>query len=141
MVGVVARQRADPERAEELILVEHLRQNAAELCLVQNRPKPAARDAGLPRVVDRGVELGPGGEEPLEPLSNLGVLRHQLPLERRGGAQGQQAHHRPDLQALGTAVGQPEHVVEEAVLLIPHPRVLAQMRHRRGDPEEVLDRT
>ena len=36
------------------------------------------------------------------------------------------------------AVGQAQHVVEEAVLLVPHPGVPAQVGHRRGDPQEVL---
>ena len=138
MVGMVARQRADAVRAEELVLVEHLRQHAAELGLVQDGSEPAARDAGLRRVVDRGAQLGTGVEEPLEPLAELGVLRQQLPLEDRGRAQGQQADHRPNLEPLGLAVGQAEHVVEEAVLLVPHARVPAQVRHRRGDPQEVL---
>ena len=39
---------------------------------------------------------------------------------------------------MGLAVGQPEHVVEETVLLVPHAGVLAQVRHGRGDPQEVL---
>ena len=47
MVGVVARQRAEAVRAQELIFVEHLRQHAAELGFVQNRSEATARDAGL----------------------------------------------------------------------------------------------
>ena len=89
--------------------------------------------------MDRGVDLRPRVEEPGEPLAELGVLRDHFPLEGRGGAEGQEADHRPDLQALRPAVGQAEDVVEEPVLLVPHPRVLAQVGHRRGDPEEVLD--
>ena len=44
MVGMVARQRADAVGAEEFVLVEHLRQHAAELGFVEDRGQPAARD-------------------------------------------------------------------------------------------------
>src|SRR4030095_8533530 len=54
-------------------------------------------------------------------------------------AQGQQPDHRAHLEAFGPAVGQPEHVVEEAVLLVPHPGPLAGAHEGVGDPEEVLD--
>ena len=53
VIGVVARQRADAEGAEELVLVEHLRQHAAELDFIEDRCEAAARDPGLHRVVDR----------------------------------------------------------------------------------------
>ena len=77
MVGVVARQRADAVGAQELVLVEHLRQHAAELGFVQDRSQPAAGDAGLSRVVDRRAQFGPSVEEPLEPLREFRVLRQQ----------------------------------------------------------------
>ena len=43
------------------------------------------------------------------------------------------------MQPRGRAVGQPQHVVEEAVLLVPHAVPSADLVHGRGDPEEVLD--
>ena len=45
MLGVVARQRADAEGAEELVLVEHLGQNAAQPGLVEDGSQPAVADA------------------------------------------------------------------------------------------------
>ena len=36
------------------------------------------------------------------------------------------------------AVWQAENVVKEPILLIPHSRVPAQVRHRRGNPQEVF---
>ncbi len=88
--------------------------------------------------MDRRVELGSSFEEPTKPLPELGALRQQLPLKSRDRAEGQQAHHGPDLESLGLAVGKSEHVVEETIFLIPHARVLAEVGHRRRDPEEVL---
>ena len=37
-----------------------------------------------------------------------------------GRAERQQAHHRTNLQPLGTAVGKPQHIVVETVFLVPH---------------------
>ena len=53
MVGMIAREGADAERAEKLLLVKHLGQHAAELRLVQNGSKPATRDTDLSRVMDQ----------------------------------------------------------------------------------------
>ena len=61
-------------------------------------------------------------------------------VEDRGGAERQQADHRPDLQPRGRSVGQTEDVVEEAVGLVPHlVVVVADPVHRVGDPHEVLE--
>ena len=79
MVGVVARERADAVGAQELVLVEHLRQHAAELGFVEDGTEPAPADTELHRVVDRGVQLGTSFEEPLEPLGELGILRQRAP--------------------------------------------------------------
>ena len=75
----------------------------------------------------------------MEPLADFRVLRQHRSVEDRGGTQGKQADHRPNFEPLGLAVGQAEHVVEEAVLFVPHARVAAQVPHRRGDPQEVFD--
>jgi hypothetical protein len=53
----------------------------------------------------------------------FGVLIEKLPVEGGDRAQGQQSHHRAHLQPLGPAIRQLEHVVEEAVLLVPHSHV------------------
>src|SRR5215471_20520317 len=37
------------------------------------------------------------------------------------------------------AVGQPEHVIEKSVLLVPHPGIGTRVRERSGNPEEMLD--
>ena len=50
----------------------------------------------------------------------------------------QQPHHRAHFQARGAPVGQAEHVVVEAVLLVPH-AFLADPVHGVGNPKEVLD--
>ena len=69
-----------------------------------------------------------------------GKARDGIRLDHRRCAERQQADQRPHLQTHRPAVGQPQHVVEEAVLLVPHlVAMLAATVHRVGDPHEVLD--
>ena len=60
------------------------------------------------------------------------------PLEDGRRAQGEQSDHGAHLQPLGAPVRQPQHIIEEAVVLIPHAGVFARVAHRRGDPQEML---
>jgi hypothetical protein len=83
MLGVVARQRPDAVRAQELLLVEHLGEHPAKLRFVQDGTEPPARMASLRRVVDEGPELRARLEKPVQALSQLGVLRQELALESR----------------------------------------------------------
>ena len=100
MVGVVARERADPVGAQELVLVQHDREDAPQLSLVHDREEPTPPDARLSRIMEARDQRRPGRHEPLEPPQHLGVLVEDLGLERRGGAERQQADHRPDLEPL-----------------------------------------
>ena len=69
-----------------------------------------------------------------------GKARDDIGLDHRRRAKRQQADQRPHLQAHRPAVGQPQQVVEEPVLLVPHLVVmLAATVHGVGDPQEVLD--
>ncbi len=68
------------------------------------------------------------------------MLLTDVGLEHRAGAERQQPDHRTDLQPEGLAAGQPQDVVVEAVLLVPHVvRLVAGLVHRVGDPDEVLE--
>ena len=134
MIGVITGQRADAVRAEELVLVEHLLQHAAKPGFVEDGGEAAAGDAGFPRVVDIGHQLRTGGDKVAETLTELGILCHQGAIENSGRTQGQEADHGSNLEPLRLAVGQAEHVVEEAILFIPHAGALAHLGHRRRDP-------
>ena len=138
MVGVESRQRADAVRAEELVLVEHLCQDSAELCFVQDGKKTAAFDTNLIWVVDGGAQLGAARQEPHQPLPDLGVFLEALPIKRCRRAKGQETDHGSNPKPMRVAIGQTEYVIEEPVLLVPHTCVLAHVRHRRGNPEEVF---
>ena len=89
------------------------------------------------RGVDGLHELG----HPAQAFQHRDVCaRNELPLplfDHRGSAQGQEPHHGAHLEPRGAAVGEPQEVVIEAVLLVPH-AVLAGLVHRRGDIDEML---
>src|SRR3954452_25603207 len=104
MVRVAARERADAIRAEELVLVEHDGEHPAKLALVHDGEEAAPADARLARIVEARGELGPRIDEPLELLQHLGVLAEEIRLEGGGGAEGQEADHRPDLEPSRAAV-------------------------------------
>ena len=108
MIGVVARQRANAEGAEELVLVEQLRQDAAELGLVQDGCQVTARNTGFAWIMNGRVEFGPSGQEPHEPVHDLGLLGKQLAFERGRRAERQQPDHGPHLEPPGFPAGQPE---------------------------------
>ena len=108
--------------------------------LVQDRQQAPAVHSGHQRVGDAAQQVGvalvvlPGpGRQARKALEGLAG-------DDRDRAQGDQPHHRADPQARGRAVRQAEHVVEEAVLVVPHLVVgLADLVHGAGDPEEMLD--
>src|SRR5579862_8991354 len=79
-----------------------------------------------------------------EPFQSLAEFRHvlqQLRLERLDRKQRDQSNHRAQAQGREGAVWQPQHVVEELVLVVPQAdAVLASdPAHRLGDVEEMLE--
>ena len=139
MLRVEARERPDAVGAEEFVFIEHLRQHAAELGFIEDRAEPAARVADLARIVNEGRQLRARLEEALKPFHDLGILLPEFAFENRDRAERQQPDHGANLQALGVAVRQLQHVVKESVLLIPHAGVAARVDRRRGDGDEVLE--
>ena len=139
VILVNAREGSDAEGAQEFLLVQHDRQHPAEIGFVQDRSQEPPLVAGLQRVVNERHQLRARLEILARGLAGLGVVRRYLPFEDRHRAQREQPDHRADLQAVGPPVRQAQHVVEEAVLLVPHPLVLARADHPRGDHQEVLD--
>ena len=94
----------------------------------------------LQRIVDERRELGPRSRgSRRNRATTSGYFVAQLASNTVDRAQRQQPDHRAHLEPLRAAVGQAQHVVEEAVLLVPHPDVVAAVHHRGGDPQEVLD--
>jgi hypothetical protein len=53
MIGMVSGERPNPVRAEELVLVEHPRQDPAELRLVEDGGEPPAPMTDGDRIMDR----------------------------------------------------------------------------------------
>ena len=132
--------RADAVGAQELVLVEHLGEDPAQPLRVDQGEDAPLGHAEVTRA--RGVD----GLQELGHLAQACLKRGRGPrdalalplLDHRRGAQGQEPHHRAHLEPRGAAVGEPQEVVVEAVLLVPH-AVLPGLVHGRGDIDEVLD--
>ena len=132
-------ERTDAVGAQELVLVEHLRQNPAQPLRGDQSTDPALGHAEMARA--RGVDSLEKLGNPAQAFRHLSHrLRNTLPLpllHHRGGTQGQQPHHRAHLEPRGAAVGEPQQVVIEAVFLVPH-AVRPGPVHGPGDIVEVL---
>ncbi len=139
MIGVVARQRANAMRAQEFALVQHARQDPAQPIGIDDRHDAASALAEMagPRCMDAVEEV----RHPASPFRDGGNdIGHERPLVRfddRYGAKRQQAHDGADLQAARAAIGKPQDIVIESVLLVPH-AVRPGGVHRPGDPQELL---
>ena len=79
---------------------------------------------------------------PAQPFADVAHgLRDALPLrllDHRGGAEREEPDHRSHLEPRGAAVGQPQQVVVEAILVVPH-AVRPGLVDPRRDVVEVLD--
>ncbi|HYX59139.1 MAG TPA: hypothetical protein VE888_09030, partial [Streptosporangiaceae bacterium] len=140
MLEVPARDGADAVRPQEPPLVQHPGQDAPQLVLVHQGQQPPPLDAGHERVGDVGQQVLVAPQEGSHVFGDAGIAVDHVGLDHRGGAQRQQPHQGPDLHARTRAVGQAEHVVEKAVLLVPHlVGVFTERVHRGRDPEEMLD--
>src|SRR5262249_18434524 len=115
--------------AQELVLVQQLGQHSPQPGFVQDRAESPAAVTLLERVMDRLDQLWSGFEKPAHALQRLWILLDEFPLKESDRAQRKQAYQRTNLQALTAAIGKPQHVVEEPVLLIPHAGVFTGARH------------
>ena len=132
-------KRADAIRAKELVFVEHLRKDPAKPLRVDQSHNPPLRHAEVSRA--RGMH---GLAEFGYPAHAFVELSHypRNALSRTGlddccRAQGKESHQRAHLEPRRAAVREPQQVVVETVLLVPHP-VRSWLVHGRGDVVEVL---
>ena len=87
-----------------------------------------------------GEHLGVTLPEERDQLHQFRVARHHVLLDDRARAERQETDHRADLQTERLAVRKPEHVVVEAVLLVPHVvPLVAGLVHRERDPDDGLE--
>ena len=107
MLLVELRERADAVGAQELVLVEHLRKYPAQPLRGNHSHDPSVRHAEMPRA--GGVHSLPKLGHPAQAFRDMSKRpRDALPLpllDHRGGAQGEEPHHRAHLEPLGAAVG------------------------------------
>ena len=132
-----------PCGAEELVLVEHDREDPPQLRLVDQREQP-------PPV---GVRARAGGRATgtasakcstnSSARSTSAGLARRAPRRRTPSPRTAAAARRASAPCSGivVAVGHPHHVVEEAVLLVPQRRVGARRVQRDRDPARSARRT
>ena len=123
MVRVRSRERADAVGRKEFVFVEH--DLAAPAQLVRSTIDSSRRSPcpGVRMQATLPVRSGRLLDEPLHPPLEARQLFQQLRLQRLDGEQRNQA--RPSTapsSGMARAVGQVQHVVEEAVLLVPQSR-------------------
>ena len=78
-------------------------------------------------------------EIPLHPAAEVREAIECVPVDRQHGKERHQAHNRTDPQMLRDAAGLADHVVVEAVGLVPHPDLPAGPVDRPCDGDEVLE--
>src|ERR1700746_1106686 len=117
---MVTRQRTDPVRTQKFILVKHDCQDTTKFALVENGKEPTASNPDFCRIMKSSTQLGRSLNEGLEHLRDFWILREQFRLKRCCRTKGQQAYHRANLDALHSAVGGTQDIVEETILLVPH---------------------
>src|SRR5437773_4172519 len=139
MRAVVARQRADAVRRQELVAIEHVAQHARELRSIDDREQPADAAAGDGLRVEVGAELRPIVDEPLQATHEARQPIDDVRLERLHREERNEPDHRADLQLADFAVGV-QHVIVEAIRLVPQREALAaEVVHGPGDVDEVLE--
>ena len=139
MVAMNLGERSNAVRRKELALVQHILQDLAELILGRNGKQAALTHARRPHAGHIADEVRPIVDEPLQPPFEARQPLQQLRLQGFHGEQRNQPDHGTNLHWKMRAVRQPQHVVEEAVLLVPQSRaILAAMAHRMRDVDEVL---
>src|SRR6266481_2997905 len=88
---------------------------------------------------DVGCQVAPVLDKPLEPPFEIGEPLQKFGLQCLNREQRNEADHGANLHRLALAIRQVQHVVEEAVLFIPHGFfTVAAVAHGIGDVEEVL---
>ena len=138
---MVLRHRAHAVVREELGLVEHPGQHAVEALLAQQGEQ---RIVGAVLVVparDQAGEVGPVGEDPLDALVEVGQPRQDVGVQELDGEQRDEPDHRAHPQRLLRPAGDLQHVVVEAVRLVPEPGAAGAdlAVDGAGDQQEMLE--
>src|SRR5579883_953511 len=139
MLAVIAGEGADAVGREELVLVEHVFQDAAQLVLIDDGKQAAQAAAGRHHAGDVGRQVRAILDEPLEAALETRQALEEFGLQRLDRKQRDEADHGANLHGEVPAVGQAQDVIEEAVFLVPQAHaVVAAMTHGVGNVDEVL---
>src|SRR5208283_1023251 len=123
MVKMVAGERSNPIRAEELVFIEHPRKYPAKPLLVLKRHNAAFPHAEMTRsgCMEAIFELG-HAPDALAKCRKYAWHQFALPrLDDRRGAYRQQSHHGAHFQPRCRAIGKAQDIIIESILFVPHP--------------------
>ncbi|NBW88663.1 MAG: hypothetical protein EBR51_01905, partial [Gammaproteobacteria bacterium] len=135
-----ARETAQTEVREELVGIDEPLEHALQLMPIDDRERE--RVAFLARNATHATrhDVLAVVEEPVEVAREFLELGHPGHLETLDRVQRNESHHRTHAQLLEVPVGITQHVVEEAVLLVPQiVRLATHALHRRTDVDVVLE--
>ena len=105
---------------QELARVIHAVEETLKLVLIDDGEHVCQLAVGLLRLVDHAIDdAGPVAHEPVQARGELLELLNPIDFQPLHREQRDQADERPDAELAEPAVGVAQHVVEEAVLLIP----------------------
>ena len=119
VLGVIARQRANPVGAQKLVLVEHVAEHPAELVRVDKGKDPATARPHLQRNRDSRRRIRVLFQKPLRLLEKARQPFPQVGGQHRDRRHRQQPNQGTDLEPGAVAVGKAQHIVIDTILLVP----------------------
>ena len=141
MLGVLAGERADAVRAEELVLVEHAGEDAAELVFIDDGQEAAAIEALLLSGWMLAVSSGRLAVNAANAIQTSGRVLKTPSSKTVDAVEWKQADHGTDLETLGIADGRDEHIVEKPSASSQRSSLISGAVHRAGDPQKMLQVT
>src|SRR6516225_9690105 len=140
MIEVVAQKGAHPVGREKFRFVEHARKDSLELLAVDKGKQPPHTARRALRHFDVFRNVGMIVDEPLHAPLEAGKAIDDFRFKRFDGEEGDQADHGADLEEVALAVRKVQHVVVEAVLLVPEGNAAGtEVVHGTSDVDKVLE--
>ena len=124
---------------QEFRLVQHAHQQRLHAVAAQQRQQRCLTNALFPPAADEVGQVRAVLQKPGEPCGEVWRLLQLAGMQHLDRVERDKPHHRPHTQRPGRAVRQADHVVEEALFLVPQAAV-AQLRHAFGNQQEVLEK-
>ena len=139
VLAMVLRDRTNAERTQEVLFVEGAREDAFEPLVIHDGEQHAAVEALVVERRDVGTERRRVLQEPQHPSAKLRDAQAHTRVADGDREERQQSDQRSNLQRNGAAVVEFEHVVVEAVFVVPQTIFAGEAIQGVRDVEEVLE--